>query len=88
MPTWTYSDIRLRLYPAALAIAFPDRPLTLDHLQTALAIDASLAGRRGSVMAKSPLFGRRIHIAGSVPDDLTVAPTSEVDRPESSSLVS
>ena len=37
MPTWTYSDIRLRLYPAALAIAFPDRPLTLEHLQTALA---------------------------------------------------
>jgi hypothetical protein len=36
MPTWTYSDIRLRLYPAALAIAFPDCPLTLDHLQTAL----------------------------------------------------
>jgi AAA+ superfamily predicted ATPase len=36
MPTWTYSDIRLRLYPAALAIAFPDRPLALDHLQTAL----------------------------------------------------
>ena len=37
MPTWTYSDIRLRLYPAALAIAFPDGPLTLEHLQTALA---------------------------------------------------
>jgi hypothetical protein len=37
MPTWTYSDIRLRLYPAALAIAFPDHPLTFDHLQTALA---------------------------------------------------
>ena len=36
MPTWTYSDIRLRLYPAALAIAFPDRPLVLDDLRTAL----------------------------------------------------
>jgi hypothetical protein len=31
-------------------------------------------------MAKSPLFGRRIHIAGSVPDDVTVAPTSEVEQ--------
>ena len=31
-------------------------------------------------MAKSPLFGRRIHIAGSVPDDATVAPTSEVQQ--------
>jgi SpoVK/Ycf46/Vps4 family AAA+-type ATPase len=36
MPTWTYSDIRLRLYPAALAMAFPDGPLTLDHLQAAI----------------------------------------------------
>ncbi len=31
-------------------------------------------------MAKSPLFGRRIHIAGSVPDDLTVAATSDVEQ--------
>ena len=31
-------------------------------------------------MAKSPLFGRRIHIAGSVPDDATIAPTSEVQQ--------
>jgi len=31
-------------------------------------------------MAKSPLFGRRIHIAGSVPDDAVVAPTSEVQQ--------
>ena len=37
MPAWTYSDIRLRLYPAALAIAFPDHALTLNHLHTALA---------------------------------------------------
>ena len=29
-------------------------------------------------MTKSPLFGRRIHIAGSVPEDLSVAPTEEV----------
>lgn len=31
-------------------------------------------------MAKSPLFGRRIHIAGSVPDDLAASPTIEVKR--------
>lgn len=31
-PAFTYSDIRTRLYPAALAQAFPDGPLTLDHL--------------------------------------------------------
>jgi hypothetical protein len=35
-PPWTYSDIRLRLYPAALAIAFPDQALTLNHLHIAL----------------------------------------------------
>jgi hypothetical protein len=32
-PAWTYSDIRTRLYPAALAMAFPERPLKFDHLQ-------------------------------------------------------
>jgi SpoVK/Ycf46/Vps4 family AAA+-type ATPase len=37
MPTWTYSDIRLRLYPAALAMAFPERPLSVEDLHTALA---------------------------------------------------
>ena len=31
-PAWTYSDIRTRLYPAALARVFPDRPLTVDIL--------------------------------------------------------
>jgi hypothetical protein len=31
-------------------------------------------------MAQSPLFGRRIHIAGSIPDDLTLAPAAEVQR--------
>lgn len=31
-------------------------------------------------MPRSPLFGRRIHIAGSVPDDLTAASTSNVDQ--------
>lgn len=34
-PTWTYSDITTRLYPAALAKAFPTRPLTFDHLKAA-----------------------------------------------------
>lgn len=31
-PAWTYSDIRTRLYPAALGQAYPGGPLTLDHL--------------------------------------------------------
>lgn len=31
-PAFTYSDIRTRLYPAALAKAFPDGPMTLDYL--------------------------------------------------------
>jgi SpoVK/Ycf46/Vps4 family AAA+-type ATPase len=29
---WTYSDIRTRLYPNALAKAFPDNPLSISHL--------------------------------------------------------
>jgi SpoVK/Ycf46/Vps4 family AAA+-type ATPase len=33
-PAWTYSDIRTRLYPAALAQAFPDGPLKFSHLQS------------------------------------------------------
>ena len=37
LPTWTYSDIRTRLYPTALASAFPDRPLHFDDLQTVAA---------------------------------------------------
>lgn len=36
-PGFTYSDIRTRLYPAALAMAYPDGPLTLDHLLAAAA---------------------------------------------------
>lgn len=32
-PAWTYSDIRTRLYPAALAQAFPEGPLKFSHLQ-------------------------------------------------------
>ena len=36
-PGWTYSDIRTRPYPTALAMAFPDRPLTFDHLRNAVA---------------------------------------------------
>ncbi len=35
-PEWTYSDIRTRLYPTALAMAFPDKPLQFEHLKTAL----------------------------------------------------
>ena len=34
-PVWTYSDIRTRLYPAALALAFPREALRFDHLKTA-----------------------------------------------------
>jgi AAA+ superfamily predicted ATPase len=33
-PAWTYSDIRTRLYPSALALAFPDRPLSFEHLKS------------------------------------------------------
>jgi SpoVK/Ycf46/Vps4 family AAA+-type ATPase len=36
-PGWTYSDIRTRLYPTALAMAFPEHPLTFDHLRSAVA---------------------------------------------------
>ena len=32
LPDWTYSDIRTRLYPAAVAEAFPNRPLTFEDL--------------------------------------------------------
>ena len=35
-PSWTYSDIRTRLYPAALALAFPHKPLEFDHLRSAV----------------------------------------------------
>jgi SpoVK/Ycf46/Vps4 family AAA+-type ATPase len=38
-PTWTFSDITTRLYPAALGRAFPSRPLSFDDLKyAALAI--------------------------------------------------
>jgi AAA+ superfamily predicted ATPase len=41
-PPWTYSDIRTRLYPAALARAYPDQPLRFEHLKTvAAALQAS-----------------------------------------------
>ncbi len=36
-PPWTFSDVRTRLYPAALAKAFPDAALTLDHFLAAAA---------------------------------------------------
>jgi AAA+ superfamily predicted ATPase len=31
-PVWTFSDLRTRLYPAAIARAFPDRPLKFEDL--------------------------------------------------------
>lgn len=34
-PSWTYSDIRTRLYPAALAMAFPTQRLRFEHLEKA-----------------------------------------------------
>lgn len=34
-PGWTFSDIRTRLYPAAMAQAFPDRALSFKDLQNA-----------------------------------------------------
>lgn len=41
-PGWTYSDVRTRLYPAAVALAFPDSPLTVEHLyESAINMQAS-----------------------------------------------
>ncbi|MGY3034280.1 AAA+ superfamily predicted ATPase [Bradyrhizobium sp. USDA 4354] len=37
-PAWTYSDIRTRLYPAALAKAFPQEPLRFEHLKSVTAV--------------------------------------------------
>ena len=34
-PDWTYSDIRTRLYPKAMAAAFPAEPLRFEHLARA-----------------------------------------------------
>ena len=36
-PSWTYSDIRTRLYPAALAKAYPEGPLRFEHLKSVAA---------------------------------------------------
>jgi AAA+ superfamily predicted ATPase len=36
-PPWTFSDIRTRLYPAAIARAFPHSSLRIDHLLAAAA---------------------------------------------------
>lgn len=36
-PGWTFSDFRTRLYPAAVARAFPDEPLAFAHLRDAAA---------------------------------------------------
>lgn len=35
-PAWTYSDIRTRLYPAAVSLAFPDSPLSIEHFYQAV----------------------------------------------------
>ena len=37
-PAWTYSDIRTRLYPTALAKAFPDRALSFEDLTESLSV--------------------------------------------------
>ena len=36
-PAWTYSDIRTRLYPAAVSLAFPNSPLKAEHFHQAVA---------------------------------------------------
>ena len=36
-PAWTYSDVRTRLYPAAVSLAFPNLPLALEHFHKAVA---------------------------------------------------
>ncbi|MCK1513744.1 AAA family ATPase [Bradyrhizobium sp. 190] len=36
-PAWTYSDIRTRLYPAALAKAYPQQALRFEHLKSVAA---------------------------------------------------
>lgn len=36
-PSWTYSDIRTRLYPAAVSLAFPNSPLNVGHFHQAVA---------------------------------------------------
>jgi AAA+ superfamily predicted ATPase len=36
LPQFTYSDIRTRLYPAAIALAFPERAMAFADLETAL----------------------------------------------------
>lgn len=35
-PSWTYSDIRTRLYPAAVSLAFPESPLKIEHFYEAV----------------------------------------------------
>ena len=36
LPGWTFSDIRTRLYPVAMAKAFPNHPLSFKHLHDAV----------------------------------------------------
>lgn len=38
LPCWTYSDIRTRLYPFALSLAFPDKALSFEALKKAVEV--------------------------------------------------
>lgn len=40
-PSWTYSDIRTRLYPAAVALVFPESPLSFTHFEQALSVTSA-----------------------------------------------
>ena len=46
LPAWTYSDIRTRLYPAAMSRAFPERALSFNDLMELL-----------KIMRPSPVMG-------------------------------
>ena len=78
LPGWTYSDIRTRLYPAALSKAYPRQRLAVRALARGGEPAQGLAGPGGSLMARLPLHGRRIHIAGSIVEDVAVATADDV----------
>jgi hypothetical protein len=79
-PAWTYSDIRSRLYPAALAKAYPNDPLRFDHLRSRRREHACISCDGGPLMERSPLFGRRIHVSGSIVEDPAIASPEDVKR--------
>ena len=61
---YTYSDIRTRVLPEALALAYPSRPVSKDDILAAVrkvAPSPSITPQESQVELK----GRRIHIAGS-----------------------